>query len=94
MILKELTSSGITIQLKFLEEEGSRDLVRSDLHAGFVLLCQNRCPSFLMYLGCRVLQDGKEIAFHQDMQHNRNYSSLPQNSAAIVSAVKAALGKA
>ena len=46
-------------------------------------------------LRCRVLlPDGKEIAFSADMQHNRNYSSLRQNSANIVSAVKAALGKA
>jgi hypothetical protein len=41
-----------------------------------------------------VLQDGKEIAFHPDMQHNRNYASLSTNSSAIVSTVKAALGKA
>jgi len=58
------------VQLKFLEGEASRDLVRV------------------------LLQDGKEIAFHPDMQHNRNYASLAANSATIVSTVKAALGKA
>eukprot|EP00292_Cryptomonas_paramecium_P026796 CAMPEP_0113662928 /NCGR_PEP_ID=MMETSP0038_2-20120614/849_1 /TAXON_ID=2898 /ORGANISM="Cryptomonas paramecium" /LENGTH=69 /DNA_ID=CAMNT_0000577879 /DNA_START=178 /DNA_END=387 /DNA_ORIENTATION=+ /assembly_acc=CAM_ASM_000170 len=69
MIIRELNAAGVSVQLKFLEAEASRDLVR-------------------------VLLDGKQIAFHPDMQHNKNYGNLRANCDAIVSQVKAALGKA
>jgi hypothetical protein len=39
-----------------------------------------------------VLLDGKRIAFHPDMQHNKNYGSLKQNAAIIVAETLKALG--
>jgi hypothetical protein len=89
IILDLLTSAGISVQLKFLEQESSRDLVRY-----FVFLQRgNEIPTSCVRLN-RVLHDGKAIAFHQDMQHNRNHSSLTANSVSVASSVMAALGKA
>ncbi len=39
-----------------------------------------------------VLLDGKRIAYHPDMQHNKNYGSLKQNTANIVAETLKALG--
>ena len=39
-----------------------------------------------------VLLDGKRIAYHADMQHNKNYGSLRQNAANIVAETLKALG--
>jgi len=39
-----------------------------------------------------LASDGKRLAFHADMQHNKNYGSLPANCAKIVSDTIAALG--
>jgi hypothetical protein len=71
-----LTKAGVSVQLQIITESGK------DADAAW----ESKRDSV------EVLRDGVRIAFHPDMQHNKNYSSLRQNAATIVAETLKALG--